>query len=117
VFDKWDEDAVENVLGVALDVCLCPVFSHGAHTKSTERHCSEEKTRVVKVLGRGDVVRDTRYLFRRPKLHAYSTIPIIDAKLPLRGKSDIADRLLIGRLELDPDGMRFATPCLGHECY
>jgi len=62
VFDKWDEDTVENVLGVALDVCPCPIFSHGTHTESTERPCSEGETRVVKVFGAGNVVRDTRYL-------------------------------------------------------
>lgn len=64
VFDKWDEDTVENVLGVALDVRSYVVFSHCAHIESTERHCSEGKTRLVKVFGGGDVVRDTGYFFR-----------------------------------------------------
>jgi hypothetical protein len=63
VFDKWDEDTVENVLGVALDVRSYAVFSHCAHIESTERRCSEGKTRVVKVVGGGDVVRDTGYIF------------------------------------------------------
>jgi hypothetical protein len=69
---------------------------------------------VAKGITGGDDFRIIWYCGLTTLLLRDADVKRIDSSSPTRASAEIADRLLIGRLELDPQAMRSAFPFHGY---